>query len=286
MILDGHIHIGQGNDDVDVFLEKAASVGIEGALVISAAPNSSRLSDKRLSNEQRIDELLGFCRDKSNIYPFHWIDPLEPDALKQADSAIAKGIKGFKIICENFYPSQPKVMEFLRYVAQKDKAVLFHSGILWDGAASANYNRPAEFEAMLEVPKLRFALAHISWPWCDELIAVYGKLLNALAVRNDVSAEMFIDLTPGTPELYRREVLTKLFTVGYDVDNNIIFGSDSYARNYNCSWADEWIQRDNAIYDELGLADETRKSIYSENLKRFIGISSNTVSRKSPQQGT
>lgn len=28
---------------------------------------------------------------------------------------------------------------------------------------------------------------------------------------------MFLDLTPGTPEIYRRDLLTKLFTIGYDV---------------------------------------------------------------------
>lgn len=77
-------------------------------------------------------------------------------------------------------------------------------------APSSQYNRPSEFEPLLEINGLKFSLAHISWPWCDELIAVYGKFLNAYAGNPDHSVEMFIDITPGTPPIYRQEVLTKL----------------------------------------------------------------------------
>ena len=77
---------------------------------------------------------------------------------------------------------------------------------------------------------LRFALAHVSWPWVDECLAVYGKFLNALTRRRELSVEMFIDTTPGTPRIYRQEVLTKLMTIGYDVEHNILFGTDCVAR--------------------------------------------------------
>ncbi len=62
-------------------------------------------------------------------------------------------------------------------------------------------------------------MGHCSWPWYDECIALYGKFLNAL--EKDGAPEMFFDLTPGTPVIYRRDLLTKLFTVGYDVPDNI-----------------------------------------------------------------
>ena len=63
-------------------------------------------------------------------------------------------------------------MEVFRTISQADRPILFHSGILWDGKPSGPYNHPAGFESLLEVDGLRFCLAHISWPWCDELIAV------------------------------------------------------------------------------------------------------------------
>jgi len=145
---------------------------------------------------------------------------------------------------------------------------LFHSGILWNGEPSSKYNRPAEFEPLFHIEGLKFALAHVSWPWCDECIAVYGKFLNS----PNATAEMFIDITPGTPAVYREETLRKLFLVGYNVSSNIIFGTDNLANDYNSDWALEWIERDNQIYRNLAIGEETINNIYAANLMRFLGI--------------
>jgi len=123
---------------------------------------------------------------------------------------------------------------------------------------------------LLEIEGLRFAMAHISWPWCDELIAVYGKFLHALDKNGSRGVELFIDVTPGTPAIYRRDALTKLFTVGYDVAQNVIFGTDCNANNYNGGWTRQWIERDTAIYQDLGLGRQTVDNIFCGNLKRFI----------------
>ena len=120
-------------------------------------------------------------------------------------------------------------------------------------------------------PGLRFALAHISWPWCDECIAVYGKLLNAIG-RNggDAVPEMFIDTTPGTPKIYRRDALSKVYTVGYDVFDHVMFGSDCRTTKYNGKWSMDWRKTDDAIYAELGLGDEWIESIYRTALRRYL----------------
>ncbi len=192
--------------------------------------------------------------------------------MRQVDQAVRRGAQGFKIICNKFIPGHPKVLKLIRKIAELKKPVLFHSGILWDGRASSVYNRPVEFESLLEIQGLKFSLAHMAWPWCDELLAVYGKFQNALALRPNLSIEMFIDITPGTPPLYRREALEKLFRIGYDVENNIIFGSDSNTCDYSESWTSQWIKRDNAIYRKLQLSKKVVNKIYSENLLRFLGI--------------
>ena len=70
-------------------------------------------------------------------------------------------------------------------------------------------------------------------PWYDECVAVFDKYLNARENRLDISAEMFMDITPGTPPIYRRDALTKLLTVGYAVENNILFDVDNEIDNYN-----------------------------------------------------
>ena len=38
----------------------------------------------------------------------------------------------------------------------------------------------------------------------------------------------------------RRDALAKLFTVGYDVADNVMFGSDSSANGYNAKWVKTW----------------------------------------------
>ncbi|MBN2293276.1 MAG: amidohydrolase family protein [Pirellulales bacterium] len=280
MIIDGHIHIRHGEKDPDLLMRRLAEAGMDGGVVISLPPQAYSKGKESAPATERLDDLMTFTANHERLYPLFWIDPTENDATEQVDEAVAQGVAGFKVICHNFDAGDPRAMKTFRAIAEQEKSILFHSGILWDGMPSSPFNRPSQFEALLEIDGLRFSLAHISWPWCDELIAVYGKFLNAYDRRPDLSVEMFVDITPGTPPIYRRDALTKLFTVGYDVQNNVIFGTDCDANDYNVAWGREWIARDDEIYEQIGLGPEVRKKIYHDNLMRFLGISKETVTRK------
>ena len=271
MILDGHIHIGEGTVNAGNLHEYLKKAGIDGGVLLSLSPNSFNFTKLIHTSQERLDNLFSWVGNESNIYPFYWIDPMEEDAAEQVHLADKYGVSGFKIICNSFYPGNETAMKVYREIAGTGKPILFHSGILWDGRASSKYNRPCEFEDLLEIDGLKFALAHVSWPWYDENIAVYGKFLSAYTMRPELSVEMFIDLTPGTPPIYRQEVLTKLLTVGYAIDKNIFFGTDCMANNYDASWAKEWIERDKVIYGSLGVDDHVVQNIFSANLKRFLG---------------
>jgi predicted TIM-barrel fold metal-dependent hydrolase len=285
MVLDGHIHIVQGAPDQAGFVQRLEAAGVDGGILISLAPPCFGEERQATAPAERLENLFAWCETHPNLHPFYWIDPIAEDALVQVEMAVERGVAGFKVICDRYYPGDERAMETYRRIARAGQPTLFHSGILWDGKPSAPYNRPGEFEALLQVEGLRFALAHISWPWCDELIAVYGKFLNAYTRRSDLSVEMFIDTTPGTPPIYRREALTKLFTVGYDVAHNVIFGSDSTPNEYNVAWVREWIDRDKRIFSELGLSEKTIGGVFAENLKRFLGISATGIEKALPKPG-
>lgn len=81
---------------------------------------------------------------------------------------------------------------------------------------------------------------------------------------------MFIDIVPGTPAVYREDVMKKLFGIGYKVSDNIMFGSDNIAHDYNVEWVREWEERDRLIYKKIGLDEETVNKIFIKNLERFL----------------
>ncbi len=269
MILDGHIHITEGDLKPGPFLQELHSVNIDGGIVLSVSPPGYAQAE-RPSASERVEQVVQLCEEEENLFPFYWIDPLEDGAPEQVSMAAEKEIAGFKVICDRYLPEDDRALELFQTIADAGFPIMFHSGILWDGKPSSGYNRPAGFECLLNVKGLRFSLAHISWPWVDECIAVYGKFLNAFSKSKAVCDQMFIDTTPGTPEIYRKEALIKLFTVGYDVKSNVWFGTDGRANAYNAAWARTWVDRDREILKELDVTEEETEQYFSQNLLRFI----------------
>lgn len=285
MILDGHVHVLDRSLTADEFRRRIADSGISGGLLISHPPPSFAAIAKPSPADARLRDLVAWCAAVPGFHGAFWIDPLEPDAAAQIRLAVSAGVAAFKVICDRYHPGDPRALAVYAAIAATGRPILFHSGILWDGKPSSAFNRPAEFEPLLEVPRLRFALAHVSWPWCDECIAVYGKFLNARGVRPDLSAEMFIDLTPGTPPVYREDVLTRLFLTGYDVARNVLFGTDGSTREYNPSWARQWIERDTGIMTKLGLAADVQAGVMGGNLLRFLGLAKEAGAPAAPRPG-
>lgn len=269
MILDGHIHIHSTQTRRDLFLARMAEAGVDGGVVLSAFPET--WSEDARPFEERLEHVLTICQGMPLLFPFLFIDPAAENAVRQVECAVEAGVAGFKAICNKFYPSDPRCMEVYRAIAAANKPVLFHSGILWDGLnASGRYNRPVEFEPLLSIPGLRFALAHISWPWCDECVAVYGKFDQAMRTGATGGGRMLIDNTPGTPKIYREDALRKVIGTGYQVLDSLFFGTDNMVEDYNVAWARDWIQTDRAIYRGLGLDEQQMEDVFARNLLGFI----------------
>ena len=279
MRFDMHIHCWDKPVDPEALLRQMDACGIYGGVVMSHYPKESKPDG--YDAQKRMDQVLDLCRDyPGRLFPFLWIHPHEPDALAVAEEAVKRGIMGFKMLCDNYYVSEPDSMALVRKIAELGKPIIFHSGILWFGGDSSKYNRPLNWECLVNIKGLRFSLGHCSWPWIDECIALYGKFLNAYT--EGMGAEMFFDTTPGTPAIYRKELLTKLYTVGYDVADNVFFGTDCSADNYNSAWAGKWMATDGGILGELGANDEIFQKMYRDNLMRFLGLKPRDFVHTSP----
>lgn len=266
MIYDGHVHLESG--EIIDFKEGLKKSQVEGAVLLSRSPKFFSNCSQSPEWEKRLKELMKWAQDVPNIFPFYWIDPTEEDALPQVERAVEAGVAGFKSICTHFYPGDDVPMTIWHKVAKMGKPLIFHSGILI-GDGDSKYNRPLHFEALLSVPNLKFALAHISWPWSDECLAVYAKWSNCIH-KGLITSEMYIDTTRGTPESYREEVFYKLFNLGHPIEDNLLFGTDLRS-SYNEQTAVSHIAKDKAILDKLGIDKNQQEKYFSKNLRRFVG---------------
>ena len=274
---DAHTHVYPGEPDAAKLASSFKAAGLAGGLVFSRCPNDWQVPGAPLlAPEAAMDNVIAWCDGLPCAYPFYWIDPGRDDACDLVDMACEKGIFGFKVIRGAERPVDAKSIRCYRRMAERNKPVTFHSGILWDGRDSSEFFRPANWEGLLDVPHLRFALAHVSWPWCDECVAVYGKLLNAVVRRGRDVPEMFIDTTPGTPKIYRADALAKVFTVGYDVAEHVMFGTDCRVNRYNAEWSRDWQRTDDVCLTSLGLGPDAQDDYYRRALRRFLFGGDNT----------
>jgi len=184
-----HIHAMNTKPVPENLLTNMEKAGIYGGCIFSNWPSRSN-QKVGTSFEERLAEVLAWTKQyEDRLFPVMWIHPYEENIIENIQKAVTSGIAAFKIICTDFYVYDKKCMKVLTEIAAFNKPVFFHSGILWNGGVSSQYNRPLNWEALLDIPNLRFSMGHCSWPWHDECIALYGKFLNAFSYGVD-SAEI------------------------------------------------------------------------------------------------
>ena len=141
------------------------------------------------------------------------------------------------MICDGAYAAGDR-LEAVAAMAETGLPVMFHSGGDNIPHISGANNRPAAFERLLDVRGLRFSLAHLGWPWCDEFIGTFAKFVFAREMDgHGAHPDLYVDVTPGTPGLYRREAMRKLYLAGFDVRPRTFWGSDQVCNRYDPDWS-------------------------------------------------
>ncbi len=290
---DCHIHL-RGNEKPDAVLRAMDTAKLDLICVISQPPMSSKSDWGELpsgGDRARMEEagrIVAAAPDR--IRGFYWLDPLAPDAVEQVERALSDfGIRGVKIIPDHFYVYEERFFPLYERIQSLGAPVLFHVGILWGNADSSRFCRPVDLEVMQRFPRLRWMMAHVAWPWTDECIAVADRFKTTarLAAKaephldrdvstrdlglhdrtREVDVACKVDLTPGTPAAYRREVLARAYAVlGADM---LLFGTDTLGAD-DLSGVRAHQERDERIFREIGLSGSDVDRILGTNVLKIF----------------
>ena len=277
-IFDTHVHIDKyAAPEPKRLLDSMDKHHIDKVALLAEDPEYTMEKDLnkcREYNDARLKRLKEWCdHSDGRLVPIYYINPVERDAMQQAEKAVDAGCAGFKVICETHYPGDKRAMPVYQRIADLGKSILFHSGILWDWGDNGNYNRPCNFECLMGVSNIKFALAHVSWPWTDECLSVYGKFTNLWEHPSFRNQFMHIDLTPGTPMCYRQDVLNTIHAVDYcGIRDRMLFGSDAFTSTFDGAFIADWAKNDTEMLLKAGYDQETVDKVLYDNAMAFWGL--------------
>ncbi len=269
MAIDVHVH-GRGGENGDEILKAMDEVGLERVVLFAVPPHRAMReggTPPEDAHRQSIDDIARIVApDPDRIIGFTWIEPPLPDALEGIDYALdEKGLKGVKMIPNHWYPADERAQACYKMIEEYGKPMLFHTGILWGRSDTSQYCRPAYFEIMLHYPGIRFAMAHMSWPWTDECMAVNGKFKE----NQEGEWTSYVDITSGAPRIWKVEALRK--ALSYLGDEHILYGSDCGLPG-GADYARVRLREDEEMLREAGASDATVERVLSTNALRWLGI--------------
>jgi len=273
MIIDCHVH-AVGTESADGILRAMDHAGLDKMCLFSPYAIGDLFpegvfhatEEGMLGALEWLGEIVAQAPDR--IIGFAWIDAQWPSAPEAVERAAELGMRGVKSIPNHWYPTDDCALALFAKMEELGLPGIFHSGILFGFDDGSRFCRPAYYEALLHTPGVKFALSHLSWPWVDECLAVAGRF-RAAVEHTGSEMQMFIDITPGTPRIWRADALRRALV--YLGDERLIYGSDAGpADNGDRMLAS--VQRDQVILrEELGLSEEVIERIMSGNLLRMLG---------------
>ena len=263
MFNDCHIHCRPDAKGKPI-LKAMDAVEMEKAILI--APH---MTDSNKSAVASIGIIAKICSaDPSRLLGFAWIEPTLSEAVAHVQLAADRGLPGVKMIPDHWYPYEERLFPVYEKIQEVRRPLLFHSGILFGNMDSSRFCRPAFYEVMLHFPKVKFALAHISWPWTDECLAVAGRMRAAAGWHTPERNQMYVDITRGTPGFYRPDALDK--ALKYLGLERLIYGSDDHAPG-ELVYSRRGVDADREIIcQQLGRSAEDFDKIARQNLAAFL----------------
>ncbi|MFD8636774.1 amidohydrolase family protein [Streptomyces sp. NPDC059533] len=213
----------------------------------------------RISNE----EIAESCAAHADaLIPFASVDPHKGRAgVREARRLVEEyGVRGFKFhpSIQAFSPDDRLAYPLYEAIEELGVPALFHTGqtgigagVPGGGGIRLKYSNPmAVDDVAVDFPELRIVLAHPSFPWQDEALAVATH-----------KPHVHIDLSGWSPKYFPPQLVRYANTL---LKDKVLFGSD-----YPVVTPDRWL----ADFAALDIKPEVRPKILKENAARLLGLS-------------
>jgi predicted TIM-barrel fold metal-dependent hydrolase len=212
----------------------------------------------------RIDNLAvleGAQRNADVLIPFASVDPAKGKAgVAEARRLVEEhGVRGFKFhpSVQAFYPNDPAAYPLYAVMEELGVPALFHSGqtgigsgLPGGGGIRLKYSNPLHLDDVaVDFPELTIIIAHPSFPWQDEALAVATH-----------KPKVYIDLSGWSPKYFPPQLVQYANSL---LKHKVLFGSD-----FPLISPDRWLKE----FDQLNLKDEVRPLILKDNAVRALGL--------------
>jgi predicted TIM-barrel fold metal-dependent hydrolase len=195
------------------------------------------------------------------IIPFASIDPHKGRlGARQAVRLVRDfGVRGFKFHpnVQAFAPNDRLAYPLYEAIQAEGAIAVFHTGQTGIGAGARGgggirlkYSDPMLVDDVAaDFPDMPIILAHPSFPWQDEALAVATH-----------KPRVHIDLSGWSPKYFPPQLVQYANTL---LKDKVLFGSD-----YPLLTPDRWL----ADFEKLPIKDEVRPKILKENAARLLGL--------------
>jgi predicted TIM-barrel fold metal-dependent hydrolase len=225
--------------------------------VVFTVDDEAGMGRRRIGN----DQVLEAARANPDVLiPFGSVDPHKGKlAVREALSLVEAGVRGFKFHpnTQAFWPNQREFYPLYEVIAEAGLIALFHSGTTGIGAGMPGgggvrlkYSNPmAVDDVAADFPGLDIILAHPSFPWQDEALAVAVHKPN-----------VYIDLSGWSPKYFPENLIRYTNTL---LKHKMLFGSD-----FPLITPDRWL----ADFEQLPIRDEVRPLVLKDNAVRLLKL--------------
>jgi predicted TIM-barrel fold metal-dependent hydrolase len=212
----------------------------------------------RISNE----EVAESCAEHPDVLiPFASVDPWKGRAgVREARRLVTEyGVRGFKFhpSIQGFAPDDPMAYPLYEVIEELGAVALFHTGqtgigagVPGGGGIRLKYSNPMLVDDVaVDFPELRVILAHPSFPWQDEALAVATH-----------KPYVYIDLSGWSPKYFPPQLVRYANTL---LKDKVLFGSD-----YPVITPDRWL----SDFGKLDIKPEVRPGILKDNAALLLGL--------------